>query len=75
MSSRGALEVILFADKKFVGSLVFTSSTVTIGSAEGQMVQLADPDVAAAHAVVHFTGRTAVIEDCGQQDGGSDDGS
>src|SRR5262245_56787051 len=69
MIPRGALEVILFAERKFAGSLVFTDSSITIGSAPDAMVRLDDPSVAAEHAVIHFTGRTAVIEDHGGTSG------
>jgi hypothetical protein len=63
--ARGALEVILFEDTRFVGSLMFTSPEVTIGSDSGVMVRLEDVDVAPRHAVLHFDGDSCRIEDCG----------
>ena len=63
--ARGALEVILFEDTRFVGSLMFTSSEVTIGSDSGAMVRLEDVDVAPCHAVLHFDGESCRIEDRG----------
>ena len=67
--ARGALEVILFEDTRFVGSLMFTSSEVTIGSDSGAMVRLEDVDVAPCHAVLHFDGDGCQIEDCGSTRG------
>jgi hypothetical protein len=64
-TARGALEVILFEDTRFVGSLMFTSPEVTIGSDSGAMVRLEDVDVAPGHAVLHFDGESCRIEDCG----------
>ena len=69
MKPRGALEVILFLDRRFVGSQEFTEPLVTVGTAEGAMVRLDGADIAAEHAVVHFTGRTCVIEDQGTKAG------
>ena len=63
--SRGALEVILFEEARFVGSLMFTSAEVTIGSDPGVMVRLEDVEVAPCHAVLHFDGDSCQIEDCG----------
>ena len=63
--ARGALEIILFEETRFVGSLMFTSSEVTIGSDPGVMVHLEDVDVAPCHAVLRFDGDTCQIEDCG----------
>ena len=63
--ARGALEVILFEDTRFVGSLMFTSPEVTIGSDSGAMVRLEDVDVAPCHAVLHFDGESCRIEDSG----------
>ncbi len=63
--SRGALEVILFEETRFLGSLMFTSAEVTIGSDSGVMVRLEDVDVAPCHAVLHFDGDSCRIEDCG----------
>jgi hypothetical protein len=63
--SRGAFEVILFEETRFVGSLMFTSSEVTIGSDPGVMVRLEDVDVAPCHAVLHFDGDSCRIKDCG----------
>ena len=63
--SRGALEVILFEETRFVGSLMFTSAEVTIGGDPGVMVRLEDVDVAPCHAVLHFDGDGCQIEDCG----------
>ena len=63
--ARGAIEVILFEETRFRGSLMFTSPEVTIGSDPGVMVRLADPEVAPCHAVLRFDGECAWIEDCG----------
>jgi hypothetical protein len=62
---RGALEVLLFEDTRFRGSLMFTSSEVTIGSGPGVMVPLPDAHVAPCHAVLRFDGDSCRIEDCG----------
>ena len=59
VKARGALEVILFEETRFVGSLMFTSPEVTIGSDPGVMVRLEDVDVAPCHAVLRFDGDTA----------------
>lgn len=72
--ARGALEIILFEETRFLGSLMFTSSEVTIGSDPGVMVRLEDVDVAPCHAVLHFDGETCQIEDCGSPLGTSVNG-
>jgi len=63
--ARGAIEVILFEETRFRGSLMFTSSEVTIGSDPAVMVRLLDPEVAPCHAVLRFDGESSWIEDCG----------
>jgi hypothetical protein len=72
--ARGALEIILFEETRFVGSLMFTSPEVTIGSDPGVMVRLEDVDVAPCHAVLRFDGDTCQIEDCGSALGTSVNG-
>jgi pSer/pThr/pTyr-binding forkhead associated (FHA) protein len=74
VKARGALEVILFEETRFVGSLMFTSPEVTIGSDPGVMVRLEDVDVAPCHAVLRFDGDTCQIEDCGSALGTSVNG-
>ena len=69
MSAKGALEIVKFADGKFVGTQVFTSKTVTIGRVKGQMLRLDDPTVSSEHAVLHFTGKSCLIEDQGSRNG------
>jgi hypothetical protein len=59
--SRGALEVILFEDTRFRGSMMFTSAEVTIGSDPGVMVRLDDPRVSPCHAALHFDGDACTI--------------
>jgi pSer/pThr/pTyr-binding forkhead associated (FHA) protein len=72
--ARGALEIILFEETRFVGSLMFTSPEVTIGSDPGVMVRLEDVDVAPCHAVLRFDGDACQIEDCGSALGTSVNG-
>ncbi len=67
--AKGALEIVKFADGKFVGTQVFTSKTVTIGRVKGQMLRLDDPTVSSEHAVLHFTGKSCLIEDQGSRNG------
>ncbi len=59
--SRGALEVILFEDARFRGSMMFTSAEVTVGSAPGVMIRLEDPSVSACHAVLRFDGENCTV--------------
>jgi predicted component of type VI protein secretion system len=59
--SRGALEVILFEDARFRGSMMFTSAEVTLGSDPGVMIRLEDPSVSACHAVLLFDGDTCTV--------------
>ena len=42
---RGALEVIVFEDARFRGSLMFTSAEVTVGNDPGVMIRLDDPTI------------------------------
>src|SRR5438093_787733 len=63
------LEVILFVDRRFVRSLEFTDTSITVGSAANAMIRLDEPAAAPQHAVIHFTGRTCVIEDQGAPSG------
>jgi hypothetical protein len=59
---RGALEVILFEETRFRGSLMFTSAEVTVGSDPGVMIRLDDPTLSPCHAVLRFDGDRCVIE-------------
>jgi hypothetical protein len=58
---RGALEVILFEDARFRGSMMFTSAEVTVGSDPGVMIRLEEPSVSACHAVLRFNGETCTV--------------
>jgi hypothetical protein len=71
MSSRGALEVIVFSDSKYVGSLMFTSPQITVGRDPRAMVRLDDPWVSLKHALIHFNGSTTIFEDVGSRNGAS----
>ena len=57
------LEIIVLRGHKFVTSQVVTEREITIGSGEHNTVKIAHASVAPAHAVVHFTGRSCLVED------------
>jgi hypothetical protein len=61
-TGRGALEVILFEETRFRGSLMFTSTEVTVGSAPGVMIHLDDSTISPCHAVLRFDGETCTVE-------------
>ncbi|HEX7597857.1 MAG TPA: FHA domain-containing protein, partial [Polyangia bacterium] len=61
---RGALEVILFEEARFRGSLMFTSAEVTVGIDPGVMIRLDDPDISPCHAVLRFDGDSCTVENC-----------
>ena len=63
---RGALEVILFEDARFRGSLMFTSAEVTMGSDPGVMIRLDDPAISPCHAALRFDGETCTVENYDQ---------
>lgn len=67
--SRGALEVILFEEARFRGSMMFTSAEVTLGSDPGVMIRLEDPSVAACHAVLFFDGDACRVANYDEQVG------
>lgn len=67
--SRGALEVILFEETRFRGSMMFTSAEVTVGSDPGVMVRLDDKNVSPCQAVLRFDGETCTIESWDGQPG------
>jgi hypothetical protein len=59
---RGALEVILFEEARFRGSLMFTSAEVTVGNDPSVMIRLDDPTLSPCHAALHFDGETCAVE-------------
>ena len=61
-NGRGALEVIVFEEARFRGSLMFTSAEVTMGSDPGVMIRLDDPSISPCHAVLRFDGETCTVE-------------
>jgi hypothetical protein len=67
--ARGALEVILFEESRFRGSLMFTSAEVTVGSDPGVMVRLNDADLSPCHAVLFFDGETCTLENYDEVNG------
>ena len=59
--SRGALEVIVFEETRFRGSLMFTSAEVTIGTDPGVMIRLDDPRISPCHAALRFDGEICTV--------------
>ena len=59
---RGALEVIVFEETRFRGSLMFTSAEVTMGNDPGVMIRMDDPALSPCHAVLRFDGETCAVE-------------
>ena len=60
--SRGALEVIIFEEARFRGSLMFTSAEVTVGNDPGVMIRLDDPTLSPCHAALRFDGEACTVE-------------
>ncbi len=67
--SRSAVEVLVFHRGRFSGSLMFTTSEITIGRDPQAMVRLEDPSISRNHAVIRFDGRTCEFEDLGSRAG------
>ncbi len=69
MSQSGSFEIYVYADGAPISTHQFTAREVTIGRGEGVDVLLNDPSVSTKHAVVHFTGRSCLIEDLRSRNG------
>lgn len=69
MSGTQAVEVMIFGTGGFVGSLMFTVQSITVGRDPAAMVRLDDPSVSLKHALLVLEAGSLRVKDLGSRTG------
>jgi len=69
LSGTQAVEVMIFGTGGFVGSLMFTVQSITVGRDPAAMVRLDDPSVSLKHALLVLEAGSLRVKDLGSRTG------